>query len=171
VDTPEGRGTVVGIHLLRQQVKVQMEDSPETTHIFSNDEIAILRNGKAKKNDPPIPADLAPISGNGKRRRKPEPQAEEGPLDPIKFRYREESVVDEPVQEAEVNAEDLGKTASRRRRRHNKAEVRKEAPAAQPQPEEPAAVEPEVVASEKPRQNHHRRRHHRKPKNQGNANE
>ena len=65
----------------------------------------------------------------------------------------------------------LGKTASRRRRRHNKAEVRKEAPAAQPQPEEPAAVEPEVVASEKPRQNHHRRRHHRKPKNQGNANE
>ena len=171
VDTPEGRGTVVGIHLLRQQVKVQMEDSPETTHIFSNDEIAILRNGKAKKNDPPIPADLAPISGNGKRRRKPEPQPEEGPLDPIKFRYREESVVDEPVQEAEVNAEDLGKTASRRRRRHNKAEVRKEAPAAQPQPEEPAAVEPEVVASEKPRQNHHRRRHHRKPKNQGNANE
>ena len=171
VDTPEGRGTVVGIHLLRQQVKVQMEDSPETTHIFSNDEIAILRNGKAKKNDPPIPADLAPISGNGKRRRKPEPQPEEGPLDPIKFRYREESVVDEPVQEAEVNAEDLGKTASRRRRRHNKAEVRKEAPAAQPQPEEPAAVEPEVVASEKPRQNHHRRRHHRKPKNQGHANE
>ena len=171
VDTPEGRGTVVGIHLLRQQVKVQMEDSPETTHIFSNDEIAILRNGKAKKNDPPIPADLAPISGNGKRRRKPEPQPEEGPLDPIKFRYREESVVDEPVQEAEVNAEDLGKTASRRRRRHNKAEARKEAPAAQPQPEEPAAVEPEVVASEKPRQNHHRRRHHRKPKNQGNANE
>jgi hypothetical protein len=171
VDTPEGRGTVVGIHLLRQQVKVQMEDSPETTHIFSNDEIAILRNGKAKKNDPPIPADLAPISGSGKRRRKPEPQPEEGPLDPIKFRYREESVVDEPVQEAEVNAEDLGKTASRRRRRHNKAEVRKEAPAAQPQPKEPAAVEPEVVASEKPRQNHHRRRHHRKPKNQGNANE
>ena len=67
VDTPEGRGTVVEIDLLRQRVKVRMEDSPETISVFPNTDIAVLRSGKAKKNDPPIPADLAPISGSGKR--------------------------------------------------------------------------------------------------------
>ncbi len=172
VDTPEGRGTVVGINLLRQQVKVQMEDAPDTFHVFSNEDIAILRNGKAKKNDPPIPADLAPISGNGKRRRKPEPVEEELPLDPIKFRYREESVVDEPAAEPEAPAgqPDASSKSSRRRRRHSKAEARKEAPAAQPQPEEqPAPIQPEATPEKAKQQNHHRRRHHRhhKPKSTG----
>ncbi len=63
VDTPDGRGTVCDVNLLRQTVKVRMEDHPETINTYQNSEIAILRNGKAKKNDPPIPRDLAPISG------------------------------------------------------------------------------------------------------------
>jgi cell fate regulator YaaT (PSP1 superfamily) len=50
VDTPEGRGTVTDIDLLRQRVKVRMEDSPETITWFSNSDIAVLRSGKAKKN-------------------------------------------------------------------------------------------------------------------------
>ena len=44
VDTPEGRGTVVEIDLLRQRVKVRMEDRPETTGVYANTDIAILRN-------------------------------------------------------------------------------------------------------------------------------
>ena len=72
VDTPEGRGTVVELDLLRQRVKVRMEEAPETISVFSNADIAVLRNGKSKKSDPPIPADLAPISGSGKRVRKPD---------------------------------------------------------------------------------------------------
>ena len=166
VDTPEGRGTVVSVNLLRQQVRVQMEDSPETFQVFRNEEIAVLRNGKAKKNDPPIPADLAPISGNGKRRRKPEPEMESQLLDPIKFRYSEESVVDEPEAVAEPQVE--ASPSARRRRRHSKAETRKEAPAAQPVPEEAPHSEEAPV---KPKQNHHRRRHHRrgKPQSQGGA--
>ena len=56
VDTPEGRGTITEVDLLRSRVKVRMEDSPEIISIFSNEEIAIFRSGKAKKNDPPIPA-------------------------------------------------------------------------------------------------------------------
>ena len=70
VDTPEGRGTIVEVELLRQRVKVKMENQPEVINTFLNSEIAVLRSGKAKKNDPPIPADLAPISGSGKRARK-----------------------------------------------------------------------------------------------------
>ena len=102
VDTPEGRGTVVEIDLLLQRVKVRMEDSPETVNVFANADIAVLRSGKAKKNDPPIPADLAPISGSGKRARKAEPEQDTMVLEPIRFRYSTESVVtetEEPVQE------------------------------------------------------------------------
>ena len=157
VDTPEGRGTVIELDLLRSRVKVRMEDSPETVSLFSNSEIAILRNGKAKKNDPPIPADLAPISGNGKRVRKTENE-DRLLLDPIRFRYSTEKIVEEPeepalqetaevteVPAAEAPAE--GKTGRNRRRSRNKAKTQEEA-AAQP---EPKAEKPEK--QEKPKKN------------------
>ena len=124
VDTPEGRGTVVEIDLLRQRVKVRMEDAPETVSVFANTDIAVLRSGKAKKNDLPIPADLAPISGGGKRVRKTENE-EKLLLEPIRFRYSTESVVEEeepavPAEETvparEVPASEERESKSRRRR-------------------------------------------------------
>ena len=143
VDTPEGRGTVVEIDLLRQRVKVRMEDSPETISVFANTDIAILRNGKAKKNDPPITDDLAPISGGGKRVRK-EPEEEKLLLEPIRFRYSTEKVVDEPAGEKEESwkeeqseiAKKHSRSRSRRRRPHS-GEAGKEAAA--PKAAEPAA--------------------------------
>ena len=133
VDTPEGRGTVVELDLLRSRVKVRMEDAPETIHVFANADIAILRNGKAKKNDPPIPADLAPISGGGKRVQKKD-EEEKLLLEPIRFRYSTEKIVEEPVVEEvpEAPAETVPETpkASRNRRRRGsrgeKAEVKAE---------------------------------------------
>ena len=100
VDTPDGRGTVVDVDILRQRVKVQMEQNPETVTSFANEEIAILRNGKAKKNDPPIPADLAPISGSGKR---PEKKQEDSTpvLEAIRFRYSTESIAEEQSTQTE----------------------------------------------------------------------
>ena len=96
VDTPEGRGTVVEADILRQRVKVRMESNPETVSVFPNEEVAVLRSGKAKKSDPPIPSDLAPISGSGIRP-KPERKEEEAMvLEPIRFRYSTESLVEEP---------------------------------------------------------------------------
>ena len=68
VDTVDGRGTVVDTSLLRQQVKVSLEDSPDTVRYYRTEDIAVLRDGKAKKTDPPIPKDVAPISGNPERR-------------------------------------------------------------------------------------------------------
>ena len=67
VDTPDGRGTVTEVNLLRQCVKVRMEDNPETVGCYKNCDICVLRNGKARKNDPPIPKDLAPISSKPKK--------------------------------------------------------------------------------------------------------
>ena len=172
VDTPEGRGTVVGISLLRQQVKVRMEDDPDTISTFSNEDIAVLRNGKAKKTDPPIPADLAPISGGGKRVRKRELDVSPTLLDPIKFRYRDENVADE------VEAKEPGDSsrAQRRNRRSGKAEQLQEQPKqpqkeAKPAPKEAPAQEKE--AGDKPKsnrhRNHHRRHHHKSPKSNPDA--
>ena len=62
VDTPDGRGTVIGVNLMKQCVTVRMEKD-EDIRSYRNSEICVLRNGKAKKTDPPIPEDLAPISG------------------------------------------------------------------------------------------------------------
>ncbi len=63
VDTPDGRGTITEVNLLRQSVRVRMEDHPEEINTYRNDEIAVLRSGKGHKNDPPIPKEIAPISG------------------------------------------------------------------------------------------------------------
>ena len=175
VDTPDGRGTVVEVDLLRSRVKVRMEDAPETITAFANADIAILRSGKAKKNDPPIPADLAPISGSGKRIRKEVKEEEPVLLEPIRFRYSTEAVVEEPeaVEEAaegELTRENgEGKSRSRRRRK-NKPESKKpeqtaEQPKEQPKKEQPEAAESGEETAKKPhRRNHHRR--YRKPKQQ-----
>ena len=129
VDTPDGRGTVVELDLLRQRVKVRMEDAPETISVFANTDIAVLRSGKAKKNDPPIPADLAPISGSGKRARK-EQSEDKLLLEPIRFRYSTEKIVEETAEEEQetVTAEVPENKPSRsRRRRRGNAENKAEA--------------------------------------------
>ncbi len=51
VNTPEGRGTILEVDLLCERVKVRMEKQPEVINIFSNKDIILLRNGKAKKNE------------------------------------------------------------------------------------------------------------------------
>ena len=183
VDTPEGRGTVVEVDLLRSRVKVRMEESPETISVFANADIAILRSGKAKKNDPPIPADLAPISGAGKRVRREIKEDEPVLLEPIRFRYSTEKIVEEPeaVQEPEAaeesaEAEETKSSRSRRRRRnrnkgeHKETAPKEEAPKAeapkQESKQEPARKEdaeaPAGDAPKKPRRRSHYR--HRKPK-------
>ena len=136
VDTPEGRGTVVEVDLLRQRVKVRMEENPETISIFPNTDIAVLRSGKARKNDPPIPADLAPISGSGKRPR-PSEAPEEPVLEPIRFRYSTEVVVEEPAPQPEEAAPAENKPSRSRRRKSggDSAAQRQEENA--PRPEKP----------------------------------
>ena len=148
VDTPEGRGTVTEVSLLRQRVKVRMEDDPETISQFSVEEIAILRNGKAKKNDPPIPADLAPISGGGKRRKLERKKEEDTAfLDPIKFRYREEAVFEEQPERPEPQS---GEGRSNRRRRNRTGKPREEQAEEKPRSEKkPESKKPEQKKPEK----------------------
>ena len=156
VDTPEGRGTVVEVDLLRQRVKVRMEEHPEEIHVFPNAEIAVLRNGKAKKNDPPIPADLAPISKNGKRVKKVAEESDEPVfLDPIRFRYSTEAIVEEPeVQEEEETEEqetEARRSSNRRRKRRPKTDAPKEAqPVKEAAPKEPQKAKEPAPKEPKP---------------------
>ena len=168
VDTPDGRGTVIDVDLLRQRVKVKMELQPEVINTYPNTDIAVLRNGKAKKNDTPIPAELAPISGGG--RRTPLQQEEDRPLlDPIKFRYSTETVTEEvlPQQEKEIDPVPQGHRAPRSHRRNRRArpaerQDQQQTPhQAQNSPKAAADGNPE--ASHKPRRNYHRRHRPKKP--------
>lgn len=141
VDTPEGRGTVVEIDLLRQRVKVRMEEEPETISVFANADIAILRNGKAKKTDPPIPADLAPISGSGKRIRK-ETEEDSLLLEPIRFKYSTERIVEEPEEKesADTAVSETGDTSQQGRRRRRRGRGQNaEAPKGEPLPKAESA--------------------------------
>ena len=145
VDTPEGRGTVTEVDLLRQRVKVRLEDRPDTLITAKNEEIAVFRNGKAKKTDEPIPADWAPISGgnSGRRFKKVEEVAEDAPiLDSIKLRYSEETIAE---QLDATPAEEPKKEKNRRRRNRNRGEKPAEKPV-EKQAEKPKAQAPKAEA-------------------------
>ena len=183
VDTPEGRGTVVELDLLRQRVKVRLEERPEAITAFANADIYVLRNGKAKKTDPPIPADFAPISGKGKRTKRFEDPSDAPVLETIRFRYSTEAVVEEepaaPVVEEVVPEKEEAPAKSRNRRnRRNRSqnksqsekpqESKKEQPEKKEQPapkKEQPAQEGEAAPKKNPRRNHHRRRKPRSGEN------
>ena len=177
VDTPDGRGTVVEVDLLRQRVKVKMEEHPDTISVFKNEEIAVLRSGKAKKTDPPIPADLAPISGGGRRRRfQLDPAAEDKKiaLDSIRLRYSTETLAEE-TEEAPAQQE-KGEQRNRRRRNRRGGEKaaaeapKQEHPPQQPKPEKAPQPKDEKLQQEAgEKKKPHRRGNHRRRRPAGNA--
>ena len=64
VETPDGVGTVCQVNLLKEQVKVRLDDSPETPKCYRNCEICVVRNGKGKRPEdyvPPPPEELAKL--------------------------------------------------------------------------------------------------------------
>ena len=146
VDTPDGRGTVVEVNLLRQSVRVRMEDHPETIGSYKNTDIYILRSGKARKNDPPIPRDFAPISSKPRPVQKKEAFFEELPEviypDAVAVIAPETQAAEEETGDA---AEEAGKNANRRRRRGG----RRTKPAGE-RPQE-AAVPEKTAPKEQPR--------------------
>jgi len=151
VDTPDGRGTVIDVNLLRQSVKVRMENSPETVGCYKNCDICVLRSGKAKKNDPPIPADLAPISGSGKKPRPEKKEEETAFLEPVKFRYSTESLVDEQPIAAPAEAEPAAEPRPRRNKPQRSRRARTEDQADQPRAEKPEKAEKQEKQEKAPR--------------------
>lgn len=163
VDTSDGRGTVCDVNLLRQTVKVRMEDAPDTINIYRNSDIAVLRSGKAKKTDPPIPRDLAPISGQSQRSRRSTSPAE--PTDqeimdsmPDLFRKLDDYAASDRAPELEPDAEEATEQKSRRRRSRRRSAGPRPEDGQKPQesrPEQPPHSETgePKPRQEKPRQN------------------
>ena len=152
VDTPQGRGTIVELNLLRQKVKVRLEESPETLVVCGNEEIEVFRSGKAKKTDPPIPADWAPVSG-GKSSRRLEPLDKPFAFEPVRLRSEMSAEPEEKPQTPEEKTEQRQENRNRRRKKGNK-------PAGErPQQEMPQEPKPEGAQGNKPKSRpHHRRR-------------
>ena len=163
VDTVDGRGTVIEVDLLRQRVKVRLENE-ESTGVYNNADIAVLRNGKAKKTDPPIPDDLAPISGNGKRRKKSEDAELPMMLDSIRLRYSTETIAEEQMirEELEQEAPKPGRSGRNRRRRSKAAQQEKPE---QPKQEQPKKAQPkkEQPKPEQPQQTGEQTQKRRRP--------
>ena len=173
VDTVDGRGTVMEVDVLRQRVKVRLEDQPEVMAYYANSDIAVLRSGKAKKTDEPIPADVAPISGAKKLKKKPETEEIAG-LEPIRFRYSEEKVAEESIIE-ELPAEEpveAPKKNGGNRRNHRRNRPKNPAPpengekAQTPKQEKKEPAQEGEKAAKKPHRRPYRH-HHRKPKTEG----
>ena len=49
VECPDGAGTVSSVNLLKEQVRVRLEDSTEQPKSYLTDEIRVVRNGKGKR--------------------------------------------------------------------------------------------------------------------------
>ncbi len=164
VDTVDGRGTITEVDLLRSRVKVRLEDQPEVINFYANADIAVLRSGKAKKTDPPIPDDFAPISGN-KSKQKEQQRSEPVFLDSIKLRYSSETIADELTPE-EPAAAGEETSHSRNRSRKNKKQNRQNPPAPQPKAAEPKEKPAEKAAEgeQKVKKPNHRRRYHHRGK-------
>ena len=55
VQTPDGPGNVKGVDLLREMVKVCLDNSPEVLKTYRNCEIRVLRNGKGSRDGIELP--------------------------------------------------------------------------------------------------------------------
>ena len=72
VETPDGVGTVSSVNLLRQQVQVRLDDTPETPQSYHNCEINVVRSGKGTRPEGYVPPSREELE---KRRKPPEPEA------------------------------------------------------------------------------------------------
>ena len=154
VDTPDGRGTVTAVNLMRQSVNVRMEHDPEEIHCYKNCDICVLRNGKGKKTDPPIPDDLAPISGGREkkeeelyprfeRRLEPEqPVKEEGEQKNRRRRAKERAAEEEPAAVQEQPKPEKAPKSKKEKAPKKESQPKKELPKPEHAAQENAA-EPE----------------------------
>ena len=128
VETPDGVGTVCQVNLLKEQVKVRLDDAPETPKCYRNCEICVVRNGKGKRPEDyvaPPPEELAKLRYVAPREEKtweptPERTALTEALERV-FQAAEESA--QPVREKKTPPQDRGSRSrggSRRRRSENK---------------------------------------------------
>ena len=175
VNTCDGKGTVTDVSLLKQTVKVRLDNDPSTVKCYHNCDICILRNGKGKKNDPPIPDDIPPLPKPAEKQ--PEPESITMFDETILSNY----VADEPKEKPERKRNDRQNDRSQEQRpRKNYNRPRQDRkprnPDNKPRPQKSAAPQegakaPQKDGAAKPKNNGGRRRYYRGNKKPGNQNQ
>lgn len=110
VECPDGVGNISGVNLLKEQVKVKLEDSTEQPKSYHVDEIRVIRSGKGKR-----PEDyVAPPLSELEKLRRVDPEADRdrrfGEMDDLTARLAQ--YLGEEIQE-----ENMDKKGGRRRHR------------------------------------------------------
>ena len=168
VDTVDGRGTVLDVSLLRQQVKVGLEQSPDTVKYYPNDEIAVLRDGKGKKTDPPIPPEIAPISGDPARRAKLQSsRVKDEPLPEISYHSDRVDLWEDPDQTPAPEPAETPKPRNRRRRPPRQQGENREPRENRENRENREPREPREPRGDRPEQKPRRQRQPRAPQQEG----
>ena len=177
VNTCDGKGTVTDVSLLKQTVKVRLDNDPSTVKCYHNCDICILRNGKGKKNDPPIPDDIPPLPKPAEKQ--PEPESINMFDETILSNY----VADEPKEKPERKRSDRQNDRSQEQRpRKNYNRPRQDRkprnPDNKPRPQKSAAPQgnakvPQKDGAAKPKSGNNggRRRYYRGGKKPGNQNQ
>lgn len=127
VRTPDGIGVVNQVNLLREQCRVQLDDDPDSIHIYKNDEMEIIRSGKGKR---PVGYELPE---QGDQLRPPQPRLPKEPM----AKTKEALVTEEAARPAKAEAQPAEKKPRPQRQR--------------PQPPVKAAENGEQQAQRKPR--------------------
>ena len=187
VETPDGVGTVNSVQLLREKVKVKLDEDPENPRVYSNEEITVIRSGKGKRPEgyelpevpeKPVRAKLRPTAPPApveeKKAEKPERPKREKPK--MKVTPVEEPA---PVEKPQEENKPAGEKKSRRHRsRHKKSgnpeggEKKAESrvvPARESKPQ-PQKEKAEGGEAAKPKKRRHRP-HRRGPKPEGQKSE
>ena len=84
VECPDGVGAVSSVNLLREQVKVRLEDSDEQPKTYFTDEIRVVRPGKGKRPEgyePPPRAELEKLRTEAGERLRSGGRLAQGPAD------------------------------------------------------------------------------------------
>ncbi len=154
VETPDGVGTITGVDLLKETVKVRLDDQPEKAKSFHSCEICVVRSGKGKR-----PEDyVAPPKEELEKLRKVTPKEEPDQLTARLDTFLEENGLEGRPLTGGVRRERRGGQPAEgsvsRRQEQNR---QKKQPPAQPRP--PKATQPE--GEKKPKSGNVRRRHYR----------
>ena len=164
VETKDGFGTAVQVNLLRQTVKVRLDDdSDDSLHLYKANELCAVPGGRPRDGEQPV--------STFRYVPEPEPEAEEPEANPwmVEPQYHDPALL-EPE---EAPAEEPRRSSRRRRSRKPAPEGKTEAPAAQkkePSPEQKSADKP---ADKEGRSAHSRRggKSHGKPRPEAGPND
>ena len=175
VNTCDGKGTVTDVSLLKQTVKVRLDNDPSTVKCYHNCDICILRNGKGKKNDPPIPDDIPPLPKPAEKQ--PEPESITMFDETILSNYVAEEPKEKPERKRNDRQNDRSQEQRPRKNYNRPRQDRKPRNSDnKPRPQKSAAPQegakaPQKDGAPKPKNNGGRRRYYRGNKKPGNQNQ